>query len=146
MPTSFNPRTAKLFRVTHLMRTETVERWNSFSKTRKDLLGIFDIIAYGGNYSRIIGIQACERGDRGRRLGKMLLSPELTPWLLSGGQAMICAWSKKQTFGRGKLLTWQPHLTLFDLDKLADSALSTLADELITLPGLVNTTETPANA
>jgi len=58
-----------------------VEYWCGFSRKRKDLLGVFDVIAF--NDELIVGIQDTTWGQTGTRRKKILASPLAWEWLQS---------------------------------------------------------------
>lgn len=100
---------------------QVVERFNPFSKTRKDLFNIIDVIAIhpivhslGGG---IVGIQACAGASHATRKKKCMADPLLRRWLQSGGIFKLVSWSKRGKAGKRKV--WVPRVesvTLADLD------------------------------
>ena len=60
---------------------DKVEHWNPFSKTRKDLFGIIDIIAAGKG--KVLGVQATTRANVSARVKKAMENEYLPAWLTS---------------------------------------------------------------
>lgn len=87
------------------MTAQVVEHWNPWSRTRKDLFGVIDIVACrpatGLNDGQILGIQACAGGSMSARMKKSLAEPKLRAWLLAGGEFEVWGW-KKLLVARGK--------------------------------------------
>lgn len=80
-----------------------VERFNSFTKQRHDLLGCIDIVACKPGHG-IIGVQACAGASHAARVKKSAAQPGLRTWLLSGGGFVVVSWAKQGA--RGKRKTW----------------------------------------
>ena len=72
---------------------EIVERYNSFSRKRHDLLGLFDVIALKND--QLIGIQITTESNNSARYRKMTdESSHLKPWLMTNNEAWIITWKK----------------------------------------------------
>ncbi len=72
---------------------EVVERWNPHSRTRKDLLGVIDIVAVGRG--EILGIQATSWSNVSARVSKSESEPKLREWLRAGGGFVVIGWKRK---------------------------------------------------
>lgn len=83
---------------------EVVEKYNSFTKQRKDVAGCIDILAWQEGYGAI-GVQACAGSSHSARRAKALAEPRLRKWLASGLRFAVFSWSKKGA--KGKRKTWQ---------------------------------------
>jgi hypothetical protein len=88
---------------------DVVERWIPRAKVRKDLFGIFDIVALGqDNWHHekpwvIVGIQCTSATNHAARVTKLLGSDTLDLWLKAGGRAEVWSWSKRGERGARKL-------------------------------------------
>lgn len=71
-----------------------VEVWNPWSKTRKDLLGLFDVIAIRADVKGVTGIQVTSASNHAARRKKMLANPILPVWLAAGNLAVVASWRK----------------------------------------------------
>mgnify|MGYP001603140526 CR=1 FL=1 len=80
------------------------ERWKG--PVRKDLFGIFDLIAIGHYVVKqgIVGIQVTTGSNHAARRAKLLATASLQSWKLAGGGALILSWRQ----GKGK--RWEPRL------------------------------------
>lgn len=101
---------------------EVVERWIPHSRTRVDLAGVGDVLAWhpsGG----ILLVQATSGSNASKRMRKALLEPRLRAWLVAGGRFAV--WSWRLAGPRGKRRRWtlraQP-VTLAMLSNAAESA------------------------
>lgn len=81
-----------------------VERYNRFSRTRHDLGGCIDIVAWKPGHG-IVGIQACAGASHAARLTKAKEQPGLTTWLAAGGKFAVISWAKQGARGKRKLWT-----------------------------------------
>ena len=96
---------------------EVVERWNPHSKTRKDLGGGIDVLAWkartyvaftsnltvAGKNDGMLGVQACAGASHSARKAKLLSEKKMAQWLAAGGRLEIWSWSKKGARGKRKL-------------------------------------------
>ena len=88
-PTS---RTTKLLRSEGYL-CEICEHYNSFSRRRHDLLGLFDVIALKDD--KLIGIQITSESNNSARYRKMTdESSHLKAWLRTNNEAWIVTWKK----------------------------------------------------
>lgn len=71
---------------------EVVERWNQFSKTRKDLFGIIDVLAIGNGET--VAVQTTTASNIGARLKKIEDSPCLAYMRDAGWKIEIHGWRK----------------------------------------------------
>lgn len=81
---------------------EVVERFNSFTKRRTDLIGCVDILAIG--HGSFVGVQACAGASHAARMDKMRAEPRAAVWLEAGGILEVWSWSKRGKAGKRK--TW----------------------------------------
>lgn len=82
---------------------EVVERFNSFTKRRTDLIGCVDILAihpHGG----FLGVQACAGASHAARVAKVRSEPRAATWLEAGGKLQVWSWAKQGP--RGKRKVW----------------------------------------
>jgi len=88
---------------------EVTERWNPHSKTRKDLGGGIDVLAWhagskhGHFPGEIMGVQACAGASHATRKTKLLKEPKMALWLCARGRLEVWSWSKKGARGKRKL-------------------------------------------
>lgn len=71
---------------------EVVERWNQFSKTRKDLFGIIDVLAIGNGET--VAVQTTSASNISKRMHKMEESPCLAYMRDAGWKILIIGWRK----------------------------------------------------
>ena len=71
---------------------EVVERWNAFSKTRKDLFGIIDVLAIGNGET--VAVQTTSASNVSARMRKMEESPCLAHMRDAGWKILIHGWKK----------------------------------------------------
>ena len=71
---------------------EVVERFNSFTKHRKDFLNIIDIIAI--KPGEILGVQTTTYKAASEHRKKIRLEPLLKEWLSAGGKFELQQWLK----------------------------------------------------
>lgn len=102
-PTS---RTLKLLR-DEGKTAEVSERWNSFTRQRKDLFGFIDIVALDTENKTTWGIQCTSTGNVKARINKICNECKITAtaWLNAGNKIEVIGWSKKGKKGARKL--WQ---------------------------------------
>lgn len=114
-PTS---RTLKLLRDEGKI-SEVVEKWNSFTKQRKDLFSFIDIISLDIKNKTTWGIQCTSTGNINARIKKICTEcKELaSAWLQVGNKIEVIGWSKKGA--RGKRKTWQPTRKIIDIDLIS---------------------------
>ena len=96
---------------------EVVEKWNAFSRTRKDLFGIIDIVAI--RPGEIVGIQATSRSNVSARVRKAKAEPLLQGWIDAGGRFEVWGWGL--TGPRGKRKTYTLSRTAFPQTKPSQS-------------------------
>jgi hypothetical protein len=84
-----------------------VEHWNSYTNTRKDLFGLFDILALGKD--EIIGIQVTSASNVSKRIRKIEDSPLLGAIRESGMKIEVHGWRKYAKQKDGKW--WRPTIT-----------------------------------
>jgi hypothetical protein len=89
---SLNQRTIALF-TERGYRCTVVESYNSFTKRKKDLFGIFDVLAVGNGQT--IGIQITSKSNMAARITKIEESEFLPEILQSGWRVVVIGWFKK---------------------------------------------------
>lgn len=92
---------------------ETVERYNCFTHTRKDLFGCIDIIAAGPD---ILAVQATSGSHVAHRLTKAKAQPQLKAWLSAGGRFEVWGW--RLVGKKGKRKTYQVRRVAVTLEDL----------------------------
>lgn len=81
---------------------QSVERYNSFSKTRTDYLGVIDIIAFKPGILGVLGVQATTESHAIARVGKALKEPRLSSWLKCNNLFEVWAWAKQGPRNKAK--------------------------------------------
>lgn len=105
---------------------QTVEYWNAFTKRRRDLFSVIDIVAVRADAPGCFGVQATSAANISARLTKARNTPELRTWLQAGNRFAVVGWAKRRAtvrnlFGkekRGREL-WQPIWREVTLETLA---------------------------
>lgn len=69
------------------------ESYNAFTKRKKDLFGIFDVVAVGNEET--IGIQITSKSNMSARVKKIEASEFLPEILRSGWRIIVIGWFKK---------------------------------------------------
>ena len=82
---------------------DVVERWIPSARIRKDLFGIFDIVAI--TPEGLLGIQCTSGSNHASRATKMRESETLPKWLAAGARAEVWSWAKQGERGARKLWT-----------------------------------------
>ena len=90
---SLNQRTIALFE-SKGYKCDVVESYNAFTKRKKDLFGIFDILAIGNGET--IGIQLTSKSNMSARKKKIEDSDLLPELLRSHWRIIIIGWFKKE--------------------------------------------------
>lgn len=88
-----------------------VERFNSFTNQRADLLGCIDVIVLRDK--RIVGIQCTSGSNHSSHIQKALAEPRLITWLQCGGLYEVWSWSK--TKPRGQREQWTCRVEAIEL-------------------------------
>jgi hypothetical protein len=114
-PTS---RTLKLLRDEDKI-VDITEKWNCFTKQRKDLFGFIDLIALDFKKNVTWGIQCTSTGNVKARIKKICVEckENAIAWLNAGNLIEVIGWSKKGKKGYRK--TWQASriiITLKDIE------------------------------
>jgi len=73
---------------------EVVERWNAYTKTRKDLFGGIDLVAV--REGETLGVQATVASAVSTRLAKLRAEPRLAVWLAAGNRLQVWGWAKRK--------------------------------------------------
>lgn len=69
------------------------ESYNAFTKRKKDLFGIFDVVAVGNEET--VGIQITSKSNMSARMRKIQESEYLPEILRSGWRVVVIGWFKK---------------------------------------------------
>lgn len=93
---------------------EVVERWDSFAKIRRDLLGFADVLALRPGEPPLL-VQVTSGSNVSARLRKIQNSTTARLWLETGGQIEVHGWSKRKVKRGGKLLHWEVRVVRVDL-------------------------------
>jgi len=89
---SLNQRTIALY-AEQGYKCEVVESYNAFTKRKKDLFGIFDVLAVGNEQT--IGIQITSKSNMSARIKKIQESKFLPELLRSNWRIVVIGWFKK---------------------------------------------------
>jgi len=81
---------------------EVVERFNYFTKQRKDLFNVIDLIAVRGESSGVLGVQSTSRGDTQKRVRKCEAEPMIRVWLKAGNKLEVHGWGIMGKKGKRK--------------------------------------------
>lgn len=73
-----------------------VERHNTFSHKKHDLLGCIDVVAVHPGMVGVLGVQATSGTNVAARLTKSMDEPRLRTWLKAGGCFVVHGWRKLQ--------------------------------------------------
>jgi hypothetical protein len=84
---------------------DVAERFNSFTKQRKDMFGFVDVVAIGGT-GGILAIQSTSASNQAARVKKILAEPRAKEWIKSGGKVYVHGWRKKRAKPGGKRYVW----------------------------------------
>jgi hypothetical protein len=90
---SLNQRTIALYNERGYKCT-VVESYNSFTKRKKDLFGIFDVLAIGNGQT--IGVQITTKAHMSTRIHKIEESEFLPEILQSGWRVVVIGWFKEK--------------------------------------------------
>jgi hypothetical protein len=97
---------------------EVVEKWNSYSRTSKDLFGCIDILAMHPDRHGLVGIQCTSRSNHSARKKKAMALPQLRLWLQTGYEFAVWSWGKVGPRGKRKL--WDVRVEGILLSQLED--------------------------
>lgn len=97
-------RTLALLRKTWPL-VEVTEKWNSFTKTRKDLYGFVDCLAV--RQDSILAVQTTSGSNVSARLTKMQLLPSVVHWLADWPRRRILIHGWRKVGARGKRKLWE---------------------------------------
>lgn len=90
---------------------EVVERWNPWSRTRKDLFGIVDIVAIKRGSNGVCGVQATSKDHISARVKKAQDSEHLGTWLAAGNSFIVHGWGKftkrNKSGAKSKIKEWR---------------------------------------
>ena len=104
---------------------EKVERWNPFSKTRKDFIGVIDILCWRFPLTGVLGIQATSATNSMKRLRKAMEEARLHSWLRCGNRFEVWSWGKRGPRGKRKEWTLTRREILLCDDKIGWTTLDT---------------------
>ena len=90
--TSLNQRTVALLK-DRGYKCDIVESYNAFTKRKKDLFGIFDILAIGSGET--LGVQITSKSNISSRIKKIEESEYLPLLLDAGWRIIVFGWFKK---------------------------------------------------
>lgn len=77
--------------------TEVVERWLPGANIRKDLFNVIDLIAMGGDYGQIQGVQVTTLSSYQDHVAKLKdHADKVKLWLQSGGIFVMHCWGTRQ--------------------------------------------------
>ena len=93
---------------------DVVERWIAQAGVRRDLFGIFDVLAIDTREPGLLAVQCTTKANVGARLRKMRQAPALRYWLRTGARAEVWGWFKDAA-GR-----WQVHRVEVRADGLGE--------------------------
>jgi hypothetical protein len=98
---------------------EVVEKWNSFSRTKKDLLGFIDIVALAPEKGVTWGVQCTTADNLAARVRKITMEcrEAAEAWLRCGNKIAVIGWAKRGPRGCRKF--WTPvsrEVTVADLE------------------------------
>lgn len=87
---------------------EVVEKWNPHTRTRHDLYGFGDVLAFRGK--EVLIVQATSRGNMSSRVKKILAEPRAKSWLQDAGGVRfvsVVGWDKDKKTNRWRA-KWRP--------------------------------------
>jgi hypothetical protein len=110
-------RTLKLLRAEGLV-VDIAERWNPFSRTKRDLFNFADLIGLDVARKSMWAVQATSMSNMGARVKKIRgeCREAATAWIGCGGKILLVGWAKRGPRGGRKI--WTPvrkEITLADL-------------------------------
>ena len=76
-------------------RVEVVEKWNAFTRTKKDLFGCIDLVAIGNGET--LAIQVTSRSNMSARRAKILAAEAFPDMMRSGWQVWLHGWAKNRS-------------------------------------------------
>lgn len=107
-----------------------VEQWNQWSRTRRDLYGLMDLVAIRHDLPGVWGVNAVDDGGVQQHIRKYLNgwtdekkdrtygpNPHLPVWLACGNRFSIFGWGKRNSAGYGSRKVWTLRVTEFVLNK-----------------------------
>ena len=111
---------------------EVVERWNAYTKTRKDLFGCIDLVAL--RHGELAGIQTTA-GPGSARIAKIKAEPRMVKWLEAGGTLYVHGWRKVTTYKangkRALVKKWGCRVIKLTLDDLRGGEHEVVDDALV---------------
>ena len=78
---------------------EKVEFWNPFSRTRKDLFDILDLLCIHKQTGKTMGVQVTTMGKKNPHILKMTSSKNLSLLLQAGWKIQLHSWRKLKKTG-----------------------------------------------
>lgn len=76
-------------------RVEIVEKWNAFTRTKKDLFGCIDLLAVGNGHT--LAVQVTSRSNMASRRAKILAAEAFPDMMRSGWQVWLHGWAKNRS-------------------------------------------------
>ena len=70
------------------------ERWIPQAGIRRDLFGMFDIVAIRTDQAGVLGVQATSASNHAARVTKVRENPALAIWLAAGNGAQVWSWGQ----------------------------------------------------
>jgi hypothetical protein len=96
------------------------ESWIPHANLRRDLFGLFDIVAIHPGQQGTLGVQTTSASNHSARRTKLLESAVLPIWLKAGNAAEVWSWSQRD----GKWEVRREALTLADTDGVTATPLT----------------------
>lgn len=101
------------------------EKWNAYTRTRKDLFGVLDLVCLG--HGTILGVQTTS-GPGSSRITKILAEPRAKVWLENGGKITVHGWSLRGARGcRKRWTVREVEITLADYGNESTSQVNSLS-------------------
>lgn len=123
----YNSKTLQYMRSLGYM-IETVEKYNSFTKQRKDLFGIIDMVAISDQ--KTVGVQSTSQLSHSAHVNKLYWwtsndgrAPNLNTkaWLSAGRELWLVCWAKKKIKRGGVAYRYEPLVTNIKLSDLVNA-------------------------
>lgn len=119
-----------------------VEKWNPFVGPRdkqcrecgknkvgirQDLFGVIDVVALGGGFGGVLGVQTCAGSGHSSRYQKIVASAEAKRWVECGNRLWIISWAIKGAAGTRK--KYQPRIQELTIGDFPEEKIEPLNDE-----------------
>ncbi len=96
---------------------DVCERYNSFTKQRKDLFNFVDVVAMNG--TGILAIQSTSATNQSARTKKILAEPQAKEWLNAGGRIFVHGWGRYKLARGSKAVRWKCNEIEITLEQFA---------------------------